>query len=71
MRGGGGANDVLSISTPNSWSFQIRAEPGAMDFERGRAYLALLVATLLSLCFDGGFATHVFGIGRLSAVSSM
>ena len=30
-----------------------RAEPGAMNFERGRAYLAQLVAALLLLCLEG------------------
>ena len=39
---------MTSFST-DSWSFQIRAEPGDMDFERARAYLALLVAAFVLL----------------------
>ena len=53
LDGGGGGGGIMTSFGTDSWSFRIRAEPGAMDFERGRAYLALLVAAVLLLCLEG------------------
>ena len=49
----GGEGGIMTSFDTDSWSSRLRAAPGAMDFERGRTYLALLVAALLLLLLEG------------------
>ena len=59
--------EILTSFDTESWSFRLRAEPGAMDFERGRVYLALLVASLLLLRLGGVSLPMSLALGGFSS----
>ena len=66
-----GRGIMTSLGTA-SWWFRIRAEPGAMGhgFRAWASVLGAACRGAFVAVLGSGFAAHVFGIGRLSPVSS-